>query len=87
MLFRSKKGDRVRQGQVIGRVGATGLAEAPHLHYEFVLHGAHRNPRTVSLPAVQPLENNDLVRFRRHAAPFLAQLSRLESAAMYARSE
>lgn len=82
-----KKGDRVRQGQVIGRVGATGLAEAPHLHYEFVVHGAHRNPRTVSLPAVQPLENNDLVRFRRHAAPFLAQLSRLESAAMYARSE
>lgn len=80
-------GERVRQGQVIGYVGATGLAQAPHLHYEFLVNGQHRNPRTVSLPAVQPLEGQLLEAFQLHAAPFLAQLSRLESASMYASAE
>jgi murein DD-endopeptidase MepM/ murein hydrolase activator NlpD len=82
-----KRGERVRQGQVIGYVGATGLAQAPHLHYEFVVNGAHRNPRTVSLPAVEPLEGEHLTAFRQHAAPYLTQLGRLESASMYASSE
>ena len=77
-------GARVARGQVIGYVGATGLAEAPHLHYEFVVNGAHRNPRTVSLPAVEPLVGEQLLGFRAHAAPYLNQLSRLESASLYA---
>jgi murein DD-endopeptidase MepM/ murein hydrolase activator NlpD len=76
-------GDRVKQGQVIGYVGATGLAEAPHLHYEFLVNGAHRNPRTVSLPAVEPLKDEGLLAFRAHASPYLSQLSRLESDSMY----
>jgi murein DD-endopeptidase MepM/ murein hydrolase activator NlpD len=79
-----KKGERVKQGQVIGFVGMTGLAEAPHLHYEFVVNGTHRNPRTVSLPAVQPLKEEFLEAFRTHASPYLSQLSRLDSASMYA---
>jgi murein DD-endopeptidase MepM/ murein hydrolase activator NlpD len=79
-----KQGQRVRQGEVIGYVGATGLAEAPHLHYEFVVNGAHRNPRTVSLPAVKPLEGKHLESFKTHAAPFLSQLARLDSASLYA---
>jgi murein DD-endopeptidase MepM/ murein hydrolase activator NlpD len=82
-----KQGQRVKQGEIIGYVGSTGLAEAPHLHYEFVVNGAHRNPRTVSLPAVKPLEAEYLERFTRHAAPYLTQLSRLESASMYASSK
>jgi murein DD-endopeptidase MepM/ murein hydrolase activator NlpD len=82
-----KQGERVKQGQVIGYVGSTGLAEAPHLHYEFVVNGTHRNPRTVSLPAVEPLEDHHLVAFKAFAAPYLNQLSRLESASMYASSE
>lgn len=81
-----KVGDRVKQGQVIGYVGATGLAEAPHLHYEFVVNGKHRNPRTVSLPAVEPLLGEQLLGFQAHAAPYLNQLSRLESASLYASS-
>jgi murein DD-endopeptidase MepM/ murein hydrolase activator NlpD len=79
-----KQGDRVRQGEVIGYVGATGLAEAPHLHYEFVVNGAHRNPRTVSLPTVAPLVGEQLSGFQAHAAPYLSQLNRLESASLYA---
>ena len=46
---------RVRQGDVIGYVGATGLATAPHLHYEYQLNGVHRNPRTVPLPQADPI--------------------------------
>lgn len=39
-------GVRVRQGQLIGYVGMTGLATAPHVHYEFLKNGKHVNPRT-----------------------------------------
>lgn len=51
-----KKGQRVKQGQLIGNVGATGLASGPHLHYEFLLNGVHRNPRTVKLPDAKPID-------------------------------
>ena len=50
-----KKGQRVKQGEVIGYVGSTGMSQAPHLHYEFLVNGSHRNPRTVKLPDAQPI--------------------------------
>jgi murein DD-endopeptidase MepM/ murein hydrolase activator NlpD len=71
------RGDRVRQGQTIGRVGATGLATGPHLHYEFLVHGRHRDPRTVDLPEAEPLPADVLPEFRAHAEPWLARLERL----------
>ncbi len=63
--FRSsvKKGSKVRQGDIIGYVGKTGLATGPHLHYEFRINGVHKNPLTVKLPASKPIEKRYKERF------------------------
>ena len=67
-------GSRVRQGDVIGYVGATGLATGPHLHYEYRKNGRHLNPRTVILPNADPLPPQALTAFRATAAPLLQRL-------------
>ena len=59
-----KVGAFVQQGQVIGRVGSSGLATGPHLHYEFLQGGQHRNPATVDLPSAERLEEEYLEAFR-----------------------
>ena len=67
-------GRRVKQGQVIGYVGKTGLATAPHLHYEYRLNGVHRNPRTVSLPKAAPIAEGERDAFYQQTGGLLAQL-------------
>jgi len=69
-------GSKVKQGQVIGYVGATGLATGPHLHYEFVVNGAHRNPRTIldKLPKAKTLAKVEMPKFERIADPLIASL-------------
>lgn len=71
------RGDRVRQGQSIGLVGATGLATGPHLHYEFLVNGRHRDPRKVDLPEAEPLPADKLPEYRTHADTWLARLEAL----------
>jgi murein DD-endopeptidase MepM/ murein hydrolase activator NlpD len=68
-------GTHVQQGDVIGYVGMTGLATGPHLHYEYLTNGVHRNPQTVQLPGAEPLHAAALQRFRDLAAPLIASLS------------
>jgi murein DD-endopeptidase MepM/ murein hydrolase activator NlpD len=67
-------GTHVQQGDVIGYVGMTGLATGPHLHYEYLTNGVHRNPQTVQLPGAEPLHAEALQRFRDIAAPLIAGL-------------
>ena len=60
-----RPGARVEQGTVIGRVGSSGLATGPHLHYEFIMNGRHRDPLTVELPGRPALATSRLAEFRR----------------------
>ena len=73
-----RNGGRVRQGDIIGYVGASGLATGPHLHYEFRIGGVHRDPLKVTLPKPEPLPRTELARFHSQTQPWLAQLSMLE---------
>ncbi len=79
-----KNGERVTQGQVIGYVGSTGLSTAPHLHYEFLVNGVHRNPRTVKLPDAEPLPEKYRAQFAAASGPLLRQLDLLEPSARVA---
>ncbi|WP_338294805.1 peptidoglycan DD-metalloendopeptidase family protein [Planctobacterium marinum] len=69
-----KKGQWVKQGQVIGYVGATGLAAGPHLHYEFLVNGVHKNPRTVKLPKALPIKKSEKSEFLELARDYQAKL-------------
>jgi murein DD-endopeptidase MepM/ murein hydrolase activator NlpD len=69
-------GSRVKQGQVIGYVGQSGLATGPHLHYEYRKNGVHMNPRTVKLPDAAPIDSALLADFRQVAEPLLGRLDR-----------
>jgi murein DD-endopeptidase MepM/ murein hydrolase activator NlpD len=59
-----RDGARVRQGDVIGYVGMTGLATGPHLHYEVHYHGVQIDPLSVKMPSTTRLEGNDLKAFQ-----------------------
>ena len=74
-------GMRVTQGQIIGSVGATGAATGPHLHYEFLVNGVHRNPRTIhkQLPKAKSLPESEMARFRAAISTVSTQLATLQT--------
>lgn len=61
-------GARIRQGQVIGYIGSTGLATGDHLHYELMVNGRKVDPMRVRLPGGRVLKGNDLEAFKRERA-------------------
>jgi murein DD-endopeptidase MepM/ murein hydrolase activator NlpD len=62
-----KKGQTVKQGETIGTLGRTGMVTGAHLHYEFLVDGVHRNPRTVKLPKAAPIASSEKDAFLAHA--------------------
>ena len=70
----AKTGNRIKQGQVIGYVGATGRVTGAHLHFEFQVNGVHKNPQTVKLPTAQPLAKEYMEDFKKYASNVNGQL-------------
>lgn len=70
-----RPGTRVQLGQVIGRVGASGLATGPHLHYEMYRNGEYVNPMAVKLPAAPALAGRFMADFKRTRDELLEQLA------------
>lgn len=71
---RHRSGSRVKQGDIVGYVGKSGLATGPHLHYEYRIGGVHRNPRTVPLPAADPVPAEYHEDFQAQSATLWRQL-------------
>ena len=69
-----KVGQTVKQGQTVGYLGGTGMVSGPHVHYEFLVDGVHRNPRTVNLPKAKPIDKDQRPAFEQIAHIRLNQL-------------
>ena len=72
-----RSGVRVKQGDIIGYVGSTGLATGPHLHYEFRIGGVHKNPITVALPKSAPIPKKYKLQFQQTSSIWVAELEYL----------
>lgn len=79
-----RTGSRVKQGQVIGYVGTTGMSTGPHLHFEFYQAGRYIDPLGKKFPSADPVPSSELAQFLTEAGPRLAQLPPWETAETFA---
>ena len=77
-----RNGKQLKQGQVIGYIGSSGLATGPHLHYEFRVNGVHRNPLTVKLPAAEPINKAYKPHFEKQIKTYLSMLNLMNEEAL-----
>ncbi len=84
-----RKGQKVKQQQIIGWVGSTGYATGPHLHYEFLVNGVHRNPRTIlkKLPKAKSLDESEKELFLTQISGLQVQLAAIKSHSQLAKTE
>jgi len=69
-----RRGQRVTQGSIIGRVGSTGLATGPHVCYRFWKNGVQVDALRLKLPNSQPMESKNLPRFKQQIEPLKWEL-------------
>ncbi|GAB3393111.1 peptidoglycan DD-metalloendopeptidase family protein [Azotobacter armeniacus] len=78
-----RTGSTVKQGQIIGYIGTTGLSTGPHLHYEFQINGTHVDPLSQKLPMADPIARSERQRFLQQTQALIAQMNQ-EKATMLA---
>ncbi len=69
-----RNGSNVKQGQVIGYIGTTGLSTGPHLHYEFMVNGRAVDPMSQKLPMADPIPSSEKQRFLQFSQPLMARM-------------
>ena len=80
-----KRGKRVRQGQVIGYVGSTGMSTGPHLHYEVMQGNKRINPMKLKLPTGRKLKGAELAAFQQQVQKITILLAEVPTATRVAR--